>query len=88
MFLTNPTVDELQALEMSVLLDMLAYQTTIHLKLVKSDAVSGTAKSSEQLIINIQSAIEAKKQLEKNKTGTASGISFTQDMTSADPSAA
>ena len=65
MFLTNPTVDELQALEMSVLLDMLAYQTSIHLKLVKFDAVSGTAKSSEQLIINLQSAIEAKLQLEK-----------------------
>jgi len=87
MFLTNPAIEELKALDMSVLLDMLAYQTYVHIKLVKSDGVSGTVRSSEQLIMNIQKAIEAKKS-ERNSTSTPSDISFTQDSTPANPPAA
>jgi len=78
-FLTNPTIEELQALDMSVLLDMLTYQTSLLLKLIKSDGVSGTVYSSEQLIINIQTAIESKKQLEKNSRGVPSEISFSRE---------
>jgi hypothetical protein len=68
MFLTNPTVEELQALDLPVLLDMLSYQSAIHSKLAKSDGTSGIADTSQQLIINIQTAIQRKKRLEKNST--------------------
>jgi len=85
MFLTNPTIEELQELDMSTLLDMLTYQTALHLKIAKSDGVSGSIQASVDLITGIQAAIEIKRQLEKNSTGTASDISFTQDATPADP---
>jgi hypothetical protein len=82
MFLTNPTIEELIALDLTVLLDMLAYQTSIHIKLAKSDGVSGTVHSSEQLLINIQSAIEAKMQMEKNAARKSQEMSVTQGTSS------
>jgi hypothetical protein len=84
MFLTNPTIEELQALDMPVLLDMLTYQTVLHSKLSKLDGVSGTAGASEELVTNIQTAIEFKRKAEKNSTATASDISFTKDITAVD----
>jgi len=64
MFLTNPTIEELQELDLPVLLDMLTYQSAIHSKLAKSDGTSGIANTSQQLIINIQTAIQRKKRSE------------------------
>ena len=71
MFLTNPTIEELEALDMSTLLDMLTYQTALLLKLAKSDGVSGTIQASKNLITDIQAAIGMKRQFEKNSTDNA-----------------
>ena len=70
MFLTNPTIEELQELDLPVLLDMLAYQSAFHSRLAKSDGISGIAETSQELIINIQTAIQRKKRLEKTSMVT------------------
>ena len=80
-FLTSPTVDELQVLDMPVLIDMLAYQTRLHVQLLKEEGLSNTAKTCKQCIKNIQMAIEMKRNMEKNSTDTGSNISFAQDST-------
>jgi len=49
---------------MSLLLDMLVYQTSLHFKLVKTEGVSDTAQACKESIINIQKAIEWKKRTE------------------------
>ena len=85
MFLSNPTIEELEALDMSTLLDMLTYQTALHLKLAKSDGVSGTVQSSKDLVTDIQAAIEIKRRFEKNSAGPSPGISSSQDTTAIDP---
>jgi hypothetical protein len=87
MFLTNPTLEELKALDISMLLDMLSYQTTLYVQLVKEEGLSNTAGTCKECIINIQTVIAMKKNLEKNTTPTVSDISFTQDSTRIDPPA-
>ena len=87
MFLTTPTIEELQILDMPVLMDMLAYQTSLHVQLLKSEGLTHTAKICKDCIQNIQDAIEMKRELEKNTTNTGTGISFTRDATNVDPAA-
>jgi hypothetical protein len=85
MFLTNPTLEELLALDISTLLDMLSYQTVLLLKLAKSDGVSGIVQTSNDLLIDIQAAIKIKKKVEKNSTGPAHNISLIKNTTPKDP---
>ena len=66
MFLGNPTIEELQVLEMPTLLDMLGYQTNLHFQLLKSEGLSETTKACKECIKNIQAAIEMKKKLEQS----------------------
>jgi len=84
-FLTTPTIEELKILDMPSLIDMLAYQTNLHIQLLKSEGLSNTTKTCRECINNIQAAIEMKRELEKNSTDTGSDISFTQDTTPIDP---
>ena len=65
MFLTNPTIDELQALDVSTLKDMLAYQTTLHIQFLKEEGLTSATKSCLECMNNIQAAIEKKRQLEE-----------------------
>jgi len=66
-FLTNPTIDELLTLDMSLLMDMLVYQTRLYVQLMKQDGVSSTTKACRELIDNLQSAIYRKKALQKQE---------------------
>jgi hypothetical protein len=79
--LTALSIEELQKLDMPVLVDMLAYQTSIYLRLMKSSGVQDTIQVYKDSIANIQSAIHIKKDLENNSTNSSSSISFTQDAT-------
>ena len=65
MFLTLPTIEELQKLELPLLMDMLAKQTSEYVKYVKTEAISSYIKGLKDNIDNIQTAIESKKYLEK-----------------------
>lgn len=65
MFLTNPTIDELQTLDITTLKDMLAYQTSLHIQFLTEEGLTSTTKSCLECMNNIQAAIEAKKKLEQ-----------------------
>jgi hypothetical protein len=65
-FLASPTIEELQVLDMPILLDMLAYQTSLHVQLLKEEGLSNTTKTCKECIKNIQAAIEMKKKLEQS----------------------
>ena len=78
-FLTNPTIEELEALDMPLLLDMLTYQTNLHVQLLQEEGLSITAKTCRDCIINIQTAIEVKRSWKRNNSDTRPAVSFTQD---------
>ena len=61
---------------------MLAYQSKLLVELLKEQGLSSTAKSCKECMINIQTAIEIKRNWEKSTTVTGSNISYTQDATS------
>lgn len=59
-FLTIPTINELRALELPVLIDMLVKQTAIYTKMLRQ-GFAGPTDALKDLIVNIQAAIEAKR---------------------------
>jgi len=61
MFLTNPTVAELQLLDLPVLVDMLAKQTADYVQLVSEEGFSPKSAAAKEVLQNIQAAIERKK---------------------------
>ena len=63
MFLTNPTVTELQTLELPVLLEMLTKQTADYIQFINDEGLTSRTISARDLLHNIQSAIEAKYKL-------------------------
>jgi hypothetical protein len=71
MFLTLPTIHELQALDLPVLIDMLVQQTAIYTKMLTKRGFSGPTETCKELIVNIQAAIEAKRN--ENKPGKNAG---------------
>ena len=77
MFLTNPTIDELNALDMPTLLDMLAYQTNLHIRLMQEEGLTSTTKTCKDCLDDLQIVIGLKRSLEKNTSHTGSNISFT-----------
>jgi hypothetical protein len=60
MLLTTPTIEELQSLELSILVDMLAQQTGFYTKFIKEAGFTHESESYRQLIVDIQKAIELK----------------------------
>lgn len=70
---------------MPTLLDMLTYQTNLHMQLLKSEGLTNTTRTCRECIINIQTVIQLKRVLDINSTNTSSGVSFTQDATRVDP---
>ena len=85
MFLTNPTIAELQALEMPVLIDMLAYQTNLHIQLLKEEGLTATTKTCKACMEDIQAVIELKKSMQRNTVNTTSKITFIQDSSHINP---
>jgi hypothetical protein len=81
MFLTAPTIQELQELDMPTLMQMLAYQTKVQFDLEATEPMnSSVVLSSKDLLYNIQAVIEMK----KNATSTSISINFTRDSTQPD----
>ena len=63
MFLTTPTIKELQALELSTLLDMLVEETVTYSKLIEGEGFSHKSNACREAIINLQTVIRAKQGL-------------------------
>ena len=78
MFLTSPTIAELQKLDMPLLLDMLVYQTGLHFRLLRTEGVSNTTRACKDSIINLQTAIEMKKKSENAAKDNNSDPAFNQ----------
>lgn len=71
MLLTAPTIDELQNLELTSLVDMLAEQTGFYTKFIKEVGFTRESETYRQLIIDIQKAIELKEPLTNNTNSTS-----------------
>lgn len=71
MLLTTPTIEELQNLELSTLVDMLAQQTGFYTKFIKEAGFTHESETYRQLIVDIQKAIELKENLAKNASSTS-----------------
>lgn len=69
MFLTIPTIHELQALDLPVLIDMLVKQTAIYTKMLTKQGFAGPTDACKNLIENIQAAIEAKRRETRQPVG-------------------
>jgi len=61
MFLTPPTLDELKQSDLPELIDMLSKQATEYSRLIKIEGVTSKTIAVKELILNIQTAIDAKK---------------------------
>lgn len=66
MFLTPPTVEELIQSDLPDLADMLSKQATEYSRLIKMEGVTSKTIAIKEMIINIQTAIDAKKISEKS----------------------
>jgi hypothetical protein len=85
MFLTAPTIKELQALELPQLIDMLTAQTFDYVEQFKREGFSFEAYNLRENILNIQAAIEIKKNLAKNNSNRDPDVSSTLDAIRIDP---
>ena len=68
MFLSIPTIEELQSLELSTLIDMLVEETVAYTKIIERDGFSHKSKACMEAIVNLQIAIEARQNLENKAT--------------------
>lgn len=65
MFLTPPTVEELQQSDLPELVDMLSKQAADYSRLIKIEGVTSKTIAIRDFILTIQAAIDAKKAAEK-----------------------
>ena len=65
MFLTTPTQEELKQFELSELIDMLARHTLEYIEVFKKQGTSPITISLRQTVVNIQMAIDSKRESEK-----------------------
>ena len=66
MFLTAPTLQELQQSELPELVDMLSKQAAEYSRLIKIEGVTSKTIAIREMIINIQTVINAKKVSQKS----------------------
>ena len=66
MFLTAPTVEELIQSDLPDLADMLSKQAAEYSRLIKLEGVNSKTIAIKEMIINIQTAIDAKKVSERS----------------------
>ncbi len=71
MFLTTPTVEELKQLDLPDLVDMLSRQATEYSQLIKREGASTKTVVVREMILNIQTAIDAKKTAAKKSPATS-----------------
>lgn len=77
MLLTTPTIEELQSLELSSLVDMLARQTSFYTKFIKEAGFTHESETYRQLIVDIQKAIELKENATNNTTDNHTSNQYT-----------
>jgi len=68
MYLTAPTIEELKESDLTDLVDMLSRQAGEYSRLIKSEGTTSKAIAMRELIVNIQTVIETKKNPEKRAT--------------------
>ena len=68
MFFTSPTIEELKQIDLPDLVDMLSKQAAEYSRLMKMEGVSSKSVSIKEMIINLQTAIHAKKASKKPVT--------------------
>ena len=66
MFLTPPTLEELKESDLPDLMDMLSNQSIEYSRIIKLEGVTSKSLAIKELILNIQTVIEAKKVSEKS----------------------
>jgi len=66
MFLTPPTLEELKHSDLPDLVDMLSRQSIEYSRIIKLEGVTSKSLAIKELILNIQTVIEAKKVSEKS----------------------
>jgi hypothetical protein len=66
MFLTPPTVEELKQSDLPDLADMLSKHATEYSRLIKMEGITSKTLALKEMIINIQEAIDAKKNSERS----------------------
>ena len=66
MFLTPPTLEELKESDLPDLMDMLSNQSIEYSRIIKLEGVTSKSLAVKELILNIQTVIEAKKVSEKS----------------------
>ena len=67
MFLTPPTLEELKQSDLPDLVDMLSNQSIEYSRIMKLEGVTSKTLAIKELILNIQTVIEAKMVSEKSK---------------------
>ena len=67
MFLTPPTLEELKESDLPDLVDMLSKQSIEYSRIIKLEGLTSKSIAIKELILNIQTAIQAKKVSEKSK---------------------
>ena len=66
MFLTPPTLEELKESDLPDLVDMLSRQSREYSRIIKLEGVTSKSLAIKELILNIQTVIEAKMVSEKS----------------------
>ena len=66
MFLTPPTLEELKESDLPDLMDMLSNQSIEYSRIIKLEGVTSKSLAIKELILNIQTVIEAKKVSKKS----------------------
>ena len=69
-FLTCPTIEELQNLDMSLLMDMLVSETDSYAKIFTTEGFTEKLIHHREIIQNLQAAIELKRKAEKSSPGS------------------
>ncbi|HET6993982.1 MAG TPA: hypothetical protein VFI06_03320 [Chitinophagaceae bacterium] len=75
MYLNNPSISELQLLELPLLIEMLSEQTEEYLELLKQEGYTARTLASKEAVVNLQLVVEAKLKAGKRiprKTDTVS----------------
>jgi hypothetical protein len=67
MFLTPPTLEELKESDLPDLMDMLSNQSIEYSRIIKLEGITSKSLAIKELILNIQTVIEAKMVSEKSK---------------------
>ena len=66
MFLTPPTLEELKESDLPDLMDMLSRQSIEYSRIIKLEGITSKSLAIKELILNIQTVIEAKMVSEKS----------------------